>query len=66
MNKIGKHLNAQEFNELINQENSIVVDMSEVFKTKQIEKLYIDDFYGGHLSNYANKLVSSTLFSVKR
>ena len=42
--------------------NSIVVDMSEIFKTKQIEKLYIDDFYGGHLSSYANKLVSATLF----
>ena len=42
--------------------DSLVVDMSEVFKTKQIEKLYIDDFYGGHLSNYANKLVSEALF----
>ena len=42
--------------------DSLVVDMSEVFKTKKIETLYIDDFYGGHLSNYANKLVSDALF----
>lgn len=41
---------------------SLVVDMSELFKTEETEKLYVDDFYGGHLSNYGNKLVSETLF----
>ena len=34
MNKIGKHLNAQEFNELINQENSIVVDMRNHYESE--------------------------------
>tara|TARA_B100001142_G_scaffold121766_1_gene123706 strand:+ start:2626 stop:3693 length:1068 start_codon:yes stop_codon:yes gene_type:complete len=34
MNETGKHLNAQEFNELINQKNSIVVDMRNHYESE--------------------------------
>ena len=34
-----------------------------IFKTHDIEQLYVDDFYGGHLSHFGNEIVARTLYS---
>ena len=42
---------------------STIIDMTNIFKSHKIKKLYIDDFYGGHLSFFANKLVAKAIYS---
>ena len=52
------HLNY--FNEL-NKKNNNVIDLTKFFKTKKIKDLYIEDSYGGHLSEYGNRLVADKI-----
>ena len=34
-----------------------------MLKIKNIENYYFDDFYGGHLNNKGNKLISSLIYN---
>ena len=52
------HLNY--FNEL-NKKNNNVIDLTKFFKTKKIKDLYIEDSYGGHLSEYGNRIVADKI-----
>ena len=42
---------------------STIIDMTNIFKSHKIKKLYIDDFYGGHLSFFAYYLVAKAIYS---
>ena len=54
-------LNHVAFFKKINKKNSNVIDMTEIFKNKKIQDLYIEDSYGGHLSEYGNSLVADEI-----
>lgn len=47
------------FNDLASEYN--VIDMSEKFRTQELQNIYINDQYGGHLSAKGNELVAESV-----
>ena len=58
---LSTELNHVAFFKKINKKNNNVIDMTEIFKNKKIQDLYIEDSYGGHLSEYGNSLVADEI-----
>ncbi len=42
-----------------------IIDFTEIFQNKDINKIYFPDQYGGHLTPYGNRIVAETLFKKK-
>ena len=38
-----------------------VIDFTNIFEKKNVDKIYLPDKYGGHLTPYGNKIVSETI-----
>ncbi len=56
--------NYQNFFLMLNKEFKII-DLTKIFENKDINKIYLPDQYGGHLSPYGNKVVADTLIKKK-
>ena len=41
--------------------NFNIIDFTEIFEKYDIDKIYLPDQYGAHLSAYGNKIVANTL-----
>lgn len=60
-----KNINSTKFFNSISKNSKIkMFDLTNVMlKIKNIENYYFDDFYGGHLNNKGNKLISSLIYN---
>jgi hypothetical protein len=43
--------------------NIKIINMNNYFKNKNLNKIYLDDKYGGHLTKYGNEIVAKILCS---
>ena len=42
-----------------------IIDFTKIFENDDINKIYLPDQYGGHLTPYGNKMVAETLIKKK-
>tara|TARA_B100000963_G_scaffold359359_1_gene386483 strand:- start:451 stop:1644 length:1194 start_codon:yes stop_codon:yes gene_type:complete len=58
--KLKSHVMYKKFYKRMNESYNII-DFTEIFKKYNYSKLYDNDVYGGHLSNFGNKIVAKEL-----
>ena len=44
-----------------NKKSFNLIDFTDIFEKKNIDKIYLPDKYGGHLTPYGNKIVADTI-----
>jgi hypothetical protein len=57
------NLNHKFFFSSLNNELDNIIDMTETFQNYNNDELYTDDYYGGHLSEFANELVADKIIN---